>query len=73
MAVCRCGFDEESSKEHPCHMNFYSCKKAGKKRFYNAKPAYLSGQQMKLSVMDTVACNEHWEQFVLQLNAKKKG
>jgi hypothetical protein len=71
--VCRCGWDGQG--DHPCHYRAYACKKAAKQRFYyDGKPFSLAGMQMKLSVHDTWACDECWEEFkrLLALQEKKE-
>jgi len=58
---CRCGHDGVG--DHPCHAKAYQCRRPARERFYDARPAVLSGMQMKLSVSQTWACDECWEEF----------
>lgn len=61
-AICRCGY--EGVGEHPCHAGGYNCRKPATQRFYDARPAGLPGTQIKLSVNDTWACDECWENYL---------
>ena len=53
MAVCRCGFDDTTGEQHKCHGRYYTCGNVGVRRLYNAKPANVSGQQLKFAINDT--------------------
>ena len=58
--TCRCGWDGQG--DHPCHRNNYTCRKPAKIRYYEPTKLYaLAGVQMKMSVVDTWACDECWE------------
>lgn len=63
--LCRCGVDSKTNP-HPCHGQLYQCKKPAKHRFYNPKLVTLSGTKLKMSVSDTWACDECWENFKIQ-------
>lgn len=61
---CRCG--RQTATSHPCHHGGYTCEKEGTERFY-AKPIgsfSVAGAQMKVVASQTVACDEHWAEFV---------
>lgn len=59
---CRCGWD--GIGEHPCHGMGYTCKKPAKQRFYHdGRPFSLAGVQMKLSMQETWACDECWQNY----------
>lgn len=65
LKACRCG--HSGNGQHPCHALGYSCRKPAKQRFYGPKIVSLSGQQMKLEVSDTWACDECWASFAKEL------
>jgi hypothetical protein len=67
--VCRCDWD--GTGDHPCHSNGYGCRKPAKERFYEPTIRYaLAGAQLKMSVTQTWACDECWEKFSKQLEAR---
>jgi len=61
--TCRCGHRLDSTDPHPCHGDEYRCKKPAKQYFYNPTLPALAGMQMKVTVVDTWACEECWEAF----------
>ena len=66
MATCRCGWSVVG--DHPCHGKGYECKKPAKVRYYEPHSRYsLAGMQLKLSVVETFACDECWEAFKPQV------
>jgi len=73
--TCRCG--HEGGEPHPCHGVVYTCRKPAIHRFYAPKFVSLAGQQMKMEVRDTWACDECWEEFKFlaasQIQVMKKG
>jgi hypothetical protein len=58
MLTCRCGHD--GNGQHPCHAMEYTCRKPATQRFYNARPAALTGAHVKLTTTETWACDECW-------------
>lgn len=63
MSRCRCGHDLSLPGPHPCHGKSHACKKPGKRRLYNARPAILAGYQVKYTVDETFACDACWDEF----------
>lgn len=59
---CRCGWD--GTGDHPCHGLAYTCRKASQPRYYEPHKLYsLAGNQMKISAVQTHACDECWRAF----------
>ncbi len=69
--TCRCGH-VEGVGPHKCHGKGYECENPGTRRFYNARPATLSGVQPKLVADDTWACDECWEEFTKRVKVPEK-
>jgi len=62
---CRCGRQTPSS--HPCHYGGYTCTRDGRLRLYGTgRPFSLAGAQVKASVRETFACDEHWAAYVAE-------
>lgn len=58
---CRCGHSGDGP--HPCHFAVYTCGKPAKPRFYAVGPATLPGASLKVSALQTWACDECWEKY----------
>lgn len=69
-AACRCGWD--GTGDHPCHGRAYECKKPARSRSQPHQRYSLAGAMLKLSVVETFACDECWEEFKAKLAAAKK-
>lgn len=59
---CRCGY-KPGDPFHPCHHGGYTCKKPGVERYVPLGLAALPGMQMKMSVYQTWACDQHWAEY----------
>jgi len=72
--ACRCGFSGEGP--HGCHKyqpDGSRCGKPASQRFYHlGPPASLAGMQLKFSVQETWACDEHWEEYQEYLKEGRK-
>ena len=67
---CRCGHVDSPGTDHPCHGRGYVCRRPAKRRFYNTRPAALSGMQLKLVGDETWACDACWESYKNLVEAK---
>lgn len=63
MERCRCGFVDDGKTAHPCHGEWYTCKRPAAFRLYDPKFVSLAGMQMKAVARDTWACDACWDKF----------
>lgn len=62
MTRCRCGYD--GNGPHPCHGNGYTCRKPAQQRLCSPRFVSLAGNQMKLGVTETWACDACWAEWL---------
>lgn len=61
---CRCGHTDGPHLCHRCHT------RPGTVRYYEPTRRYsIAGAQNKASVVDTVACDECWAEFMVEARA----